>query len=111
MPSQLTQDSLIQALVLLRKTFPELPAIAWEISPFPSVAGLFGKAHHDNAVDVLLSYSEVLGGEIEPRISFDVDGAHRQLLRLVTSFADVRIEIHGSVSAPELTGLHLVAAA
>lgn len=111
MPSQLTQDSLIQALIQLRKAHPNLPAIAWEISPHPSVSGLFGKASGTDSVDVMLTYAEVLGGEITTGITFNVVGARHQMLRLNTEFAEVRIEIHASVLAPELTGLHLVEAA
>lgn len=111
MPSQLTQDSLIQALVQLRKAYPDLPAVRWEIGDFPDLEGLRGRAFGENAADVLLAYAEALGGEITPQRVFDCRDRRMQSLSLDTMFADVRVEIRGAVPAPVLTGLHLVAAA
>lgn len=110
-PSQITQDSLIQALILLRKTFPGLPAVAWEISAYPTVEALMGNSHSANSVDVLLAYAEALGGDIVPKHTYDHSGVRMQSLLLTTEFADVRVEIRGAVAAPNLSHLSLVAAA
>jgi hypothetical protein len=110
MPFQPTQDSLIQALILLRKTHPQLPTIAWEISAHPSVAALEGASFGPDAVDVLLAYADALGGEIVPKHSFDNGGVRMQSLLLATEFADVRVEIRGAVPAPTMSHLALVAA-
>ena len=111
MPSQITQDSLIQALILLRKTFPELPAVAWEISDFPTATGLRGSSFGSDAVDVLLAYEQALGGEICPAQRWDYQGTPMQSLLLTAEFADVRVEIRGAVPAPTMSHLALVAAA
>jgi hypothetical protein len=111
MPSfQITQDSLIQALILLRKTHPTLPAVAWEISAFPTVEALQGSSFGPDAVDVLLAYAAALGGDIVPKHTFNHGGVHMQSLLLTTVFADVRVEIRGAVPAPNLSHLSLVAA-
>lgn len=110
MPSQITQDSLIQALILLRKTFPGLPAVAWEISAHPTVEALMGNSHGPNSVDVLLAYAEALGGDIVPKHTYDNGGVRMQSLLLETTFADVRVEIRGAVAAPTMSHLALVAA-
>ena len=108
--SQITQDSLIKALLLLRKTFPELPAVAWEISAYPTVEALMGNSHGANSVDVLLAYADALGGDIVPKHTYDNGGVRMQSLLLTTEFADVRVEIRGAVPAPTMSHLSLVAA-
>lgn len=95
--SQITQDSLIKALQLLRRTHPELPAIAWEISDHPSVCGLRGRGSYRDDADTLLAYAEALGGDIVPKHTFDNAGVRMQTLLLVAEFADVRVEIHGAI--------------
>jgi hypothetical protein len=109
-PSQVTQDTLIQALVLLRKAHPQLPTVAWEITSHPSVAGLRGSVFGQNDVDVLLAYAEALGGEILPRHTFECTRGRMQTLYLETEFADVKVELRGAVPAPNLSHLSLVAA-
>lgn len=111
MPSfQTTQDSLIQALVLLRKTYPELPAITWAISAHPTVEPLEGASFGPNSVDVLIAYERALGGEIAPKHMFDHNGVRMQSLLLETSFAEMPIQIRGAVPAPTMSHLSLVAA-
>lgn len=110
MPSQITQDSLIQALILLRQAHPQLPAVAWEISSHPTVEALMGYSHGANSVDVLLAYADALGGEILPKHTFEVPAGRMQSLLLTTVFADVKVEIRGAVPAPTMSHLSLVAA-
>lgn len=111
MPSQITQDSLIQALILLRQAHPKLPVVTWEISDFPTVSGLKGSSFGPDAVDVLLAYERALGGEIVPQHTFEVPAGRMQSLLLTTVFADVKVEIRGAVPAPTMSHLSLVTVA
>lgn len=97
----LTQDSLIEALRVLRRTNPDLPDIRWEISPFPSV-GLRGSVFsHHNDSDVLAAYAAAIGGEPTPGQEFTYpaqDGQRRmQSLELRTVWADVPFTITGAM--------------
>lgn len=96
--SQLTQDSLIEALRSLRSAHPDLPDICWEISPYCSV-GLRGHGHTaENDLKVLEQYAEVIGGQIEATHKFTAHRGELQSLLLKGTWAEVPICLTGSVS-------------
>lgn len=98
MPSHLTQDSLIAALALLRRTHPDLPTISWDITNHPMVAPLRGSVFFGgDDREVMAMFAERLGGEIDPQYPFTDQGRAMQALSLKTSFAEVAIEIRGAM--------------
>lgn len=100
MPSQLTQESLLRALLLLRKTHPHLPRVTWEIPVYPQfgMRGFaFGPADDRATLD---AYAEALGGAVESAYEY-ADPQRGPMLSLIlrTAFADVPVEIRSAIPA------------
>lgn len=99
--SQLTQDSVLAALVALRKHHPKLTTICWEIGSY-CPEGLRGSAHTGGRdLAVLEEYATIIGGRIEETHTFTTMRGDMQAYALKGQWADMPIVLTGMATMAE----------